>query len=184
MAKSFFLEHGISFEECDKIVSHIDDNLLDKDQKYVMPNEFKTYGEGSFKLFNVLQIDLKILNSLDIFVKQKFGTNFVYTHNFLIIYQNKVFLAPHIDRVGLDLTLTVPLNNITIDWSIFVDTEYSDMSLSKEQNIHHAMNRAKKFVLKKGECVCFEATKLIHWRPYIDLKDQKLYQMMLHWKKI
>lgn len=70
------------------------------------------------------------IKRIDKIIKTDFGDNYIYSHSFARIYLNDGVLYPHVDRDGLDITLSVNLYNDTeVNWPMYV----SEIKLSPQR---------------------------------------------------
>jgi len=85
------------------------------------------------------------------------------------IYNNTSTLNPHIDREGLDWTLSICLfTNIDHDWPLFAKIGEEILG----------------FPTRIGEGALMAGRQLEHWRePLVCSDDQYVVQMFLHWSQ-
>lgn len=85
------------------------------------------------------------------------------------IYQNGSRLKRHLDREGLDWSITVPLYcNLEKEWPIYIEKEDKEII---------------SFGNKIGSGVLFRSTKLSHWREDLVCDSDKFsLHLFLHWK--
>lgn len=98
------------------------------------------------------------------------GTKLVPCNSFARIYYNGGILTKHIDRSGLDYTLSVTLlHNLDSDWPLWcTDLKGNNVPL----------------VIKQGDGGLMLGTTLTHWRePLICNDDQFAIQLFMHWTK-
>ena len=83
------------------------------------------------------------------------------------IYFNNSTLKRHVDRKGLDVTMTVSIfNNTGQDWPLFVETPEG----------------VKPVVTGIGDAGIILGTKMYHWRePLVCAEDQMVMQCFFHW---
>jgi hypothetical protein len=75
---------------------------------------------GHFGKRNIFEtLELNSIKTLDDIVYKDFGSNYQFTHTFSRIYLNGALLAPHIDRLGHDLTCSLTVfRNYDNPWFI------------------------------------------------------------------
>lgn len=84
------------------------------------------------------------------------------------IYFNGSELNPHVDRPGLDLTMSLcTFSNLAEPWPIYVEL---------------TPGKAKAVDIKPGDAALFLGTRMKHWRePLVCPNDQFMIQSFFHW---
>ena len=84
------------------------------------------------------------------------------------VYLNGAELNPHVDRPGLDLTMSLcTFSNLDKPWPIFVELE---------------PGKAKAVDIKPGDAAIFLGTRMKHWRDPLQCQpNQIMIQSFLHW---
>jgi hypothetical protein len=130
-----------------------------------MPTYYaNSYGVGAIPEFE------KELYELTPFIKEKTGIeNIAEENSFARIYFNGGALKRHIDRDGLDLTLSVCLfSNIEKPWPLYVEVE---------------PDVVKEFETPVGDGALILGTKMFHWRDDLICTDkQAVIQVFFHWR--
>lgn len=130
------------------------------------PNIFRpSYGIGGVKKFN----DYLKLISKDL--SEKIGVKWKESHSFARIYYNGGTLGKHIDRAGLDYTLSINLfSTLKKDWPLFcIDKKGNKVSAST----------------KNGDGVLILGRKMEHWRePLVCSPDECFVQLFMHWSHV
>ena len=86
-------------------------------------------------------------------------------------YRNTAFLAKHIDRQEISITMSICLEStINKDWPLFAEID------GKEYSFHTNVGDG---------ILLFNADKHVHWRNSLDCDDnQRVLQFFLHWMPI
>lgn len=104
-------------------------------------------------------------------IKEKTGyQNIKIQNSYTRIYFNDSILKKHVDRNGLDLTLSVCLfDNTGKDWPLYVEHD----------------GKVVPVITKVGEGGLILGTKMNHWRDLLICKpDQMVIQCFFHWQII
>jgi hypothetical protein len=123
-----------------------------------------SYGTGRIAEYE------KVLRELTPLIKQTTGlNNLVEENSYTRIYYNGATLKRHIDRKGLDLTLSVcTFTNLDKPWELHVEVE---------------KGKVLSFETKPGQGALILGTKMPHWRNDLVCKeDQYVIQSFYHWK--
>jgi hypothetical protein len=139
------------------------------------------YGIGNLKE-TITDIDnIKELISKD------YGDDFQFTHSYTRIYSNNGVLFPHIDRQGLDLTLSVNIySNLPVDWPLWVSPLlYPKEKWDFETEMSPYRQTATPYNTRPGQGVACFGTKHVHWRERLVCEPFHYYgQIFYHWKKV
>ena len=111
----------------------------------------------------------KILEELTPMVKEQTGyDNIIIKNSYSRIYFNGSVLKKHVDRKGLDITLSVCIfDNTEKEWPLHVQTD----------------DGVKSIVTKVGDGAMILGTKMEHWRDNMQCKeDQMVMQVFFHWE--
>jgi alkylated DNA repair dioxygenase AlkB len=123
-----------------------------------------SYGTGRIANFE------KLLKELTPVIKERTGIhNIVEENSYTRIYYNGATLAKHVDRKGLDLTLSLcTFSNLKKPWELHVQVE---------------KGKVLSFDTKPGDGALILGTKMLHWRdPLICAEDEYVIQSFYHWK--
>jgi len=123
-----------------------------------------SYGTGKINEYE------KLLKELTPLIKEKTGLNNITEENsYTRIYYNGAQLKKHVDRKGLDLTLSVcTFSNLDKPWELHVQVE---------------KNKVLSFDTKPGQGALILGTKMLHWRDDLVCRDdQYVIQSFYHWK--
>jgi prolyl 4-hydroxylase len=127
------------------------------------PSVFKpSYGLGSIKRFD----DYLRLISKDL--SEKIGVKWKDKHTYARIYYNGGLLGKHVDRPGLDYTLSVNLfSTLKKEWPLYcIDKKGNEIAANT--NV--------------GEGILILGTKMQHWRqPLICEPNECVVQLFMHW---
>jgi hypothetical protein len=86
------------------------------------------------------------------------------------IYYNGAYLLPHVDRPGLEWTLTV-CTHADIDWPIHAQ-DHSDWLV-------------RPVIVRPGDGLLVRGTRQVHWRsPLLCRPDQRVVQHFFHWSAL
>lgn len=123
-----------------------------------------SYGNGRIPEYE------KLLKELTPLIKQKTGLdNIIEENSYTRIYYNGSSLKKHVDRKGLDLTLSVcTFNNLDKPWELHVEVE---------------KGKVLSFETKPGQGALILGTKMLHWRDDLVCRDdQYVIQSFYHWR--
>lgn len=162
----YFFDNLISPEKCkelnDLAVRMKSQNRLNFEaDKHHYAN---SYGTGRIPEFE------KILHELTPKIKKAVGINTITEENsYTRIYYNGATLKKHVDRKGLDLTLSVcTFSNLDKPWELHVEVE---------------KGKVLSFETKPGQGALILGTKMPHWRDDLACRpDQYVIQSFYHWK--
>lgn len=125
-----------------------------------------SYGHGGVEKFNSY---LKFISNN---LADQIGVKWKDSHCYARIYYNGAILGKHVDRKGLDYTLSVNVfSTLKKDWPLYC--------IDKNGNQIAAGTGSCNTV---GEGVLILGTKLVHWRePLICAPDECCVQLFFHW---
>lgn len=161
----FNLGSILTQEECEDLALEVFESLkkgnvvAETDTKYYR-NSFGGSTPGSWEC-------LKRFTTL---VEEKTGKKIKPANPYCRIYNNESTLHPHIDREGLDWTISVCLfTNLKHDWPL----------IAKE-----ADGNLVQFPTRTGEGSLVAGRILEHWREPLECgEDEYVVQMFLHWSE-
>lgn len=110
----------------------------------------------------------KLLQDMTPMVKKLVGReDLIIRNSFSRIYFNDSILKKHVDRKGLDVTMTVSIHNDTgVDWPLHVQTD----------------DGVKSVVTNVGDAAIILGTKMPHWREALSCQNgQMVMQCFFHW---
>jgi len=163
-----FFDNLITPERCNKL----NDIALSMKQRNILNYESdkkhyaNSYGTGSIPEFE------KILRELTPKIKEAIGLdNITEENSYTRIYYNGATLKKHVDRKGLDLTLSIcTFSNLDKPWDLHVEVE---------------KGKVLSFETKPGQGALILGTKMLHWRDDLVCRDdQYVIQSFYHWKII
>lgn len=161
-----FFDNLITPERCKKL----NDLALSMKQKNILNYESdkkhyaNSYGTGRIPEFEI------ILKELTPKIKEAIGIdNITEENSYTRIYYNGATLKKHVDRKGLDLTLSVcTFSNLDKPWDLHVEVE---------------KGKVLSFETKPGQGALILGTKMLHWRDDLVCgDDQYVIQSFYHWK--
>lgn len=161
----FNLGKILTQEECDDLALEVFESLkkgnvvAEIDTKYYR-NSFGGSTAGSWEC----------LRRLTPLAEEKSGKKLKEANPYCRIYNNESTLHPHIDREGLDWTISVCLfTNLKHDWPLIAKTKD---------------NFIVKFPTITGEGNLVAGRMLEHWREPLECGDAEyVVQMFLHWSE-
>ena len=172
-------EEVISQEEINEILT-----ALTKEKGHVEPN----HGfNGAIGFYN-LSVTNKHLAKIEKLVKSVVGDNIKFENSFIRIYKEGSALPFHIDRPGLDVSVSLCLRR-DIPWPLVVslkeeDEEYvapTDFARKQESYRLSTLN----YDLLPGSIVVVEGRKFPHWREkFSGNSDQCNTYVFFHWSWI
>lgn len=112
-----------------------------------------------------------LLNTLQPRVEAELKRSMKPSHAFSRIYFNGGKLNSHVDREGLDYTMTITLrSNVDQLWPLVFKT---------------LDNTTLSIPIKEGDGVILQATQMSHWRETLICRpDQFVIQLFLHWSSL
>jgi hypothetical protein len=138
------------------------------------------YTKGSFGYYN-LKKSLKFLKKIEKVVLADYNDEVVFKNSYIRKYINGNQLTAHIDKPGLDITLSVTIEGLT-NWPlcvsniVFEDPHILGAVSPKYQNNH------KKYYTNIGDGVACYGRNTVHWRePLVCGPDEYLIQLFYHW---
>lgn len=103
-------------------------------------------------------------------VEEELGIKLSPKNSFARIYYNGSTLSKHVDREGLDYTMSITLfSNLDTDWPLkCIDKKGEEVPIA----------------IAQGDGAMMLGTKLTHWRePLVCGDDQFVVQLFMHWEK-
>jgi hypothetical protein len=134
-------------------------NPKEEDINFYKPS----FGRGNIKKFEDY---LKVISQP---ISEKLGIEWIPSHTYCRIYYNGGMLGKHVDRPGLDYTLSITLmNTLHKSWPLYA----LDMK-GEEINTDTGV----------GDGLLILGTKMTHWRePLVCGPEQCIIQLFMHWK--
>lgn len=124
-----------------------------------------SYGVGGISEMEsfLREITSELSSKLDLKIKP--------ANSYARIYYNGSTLKPHVDRPGLDYTMSITLfSNLKNEWPL--------VTIDK-------LGNEIRCDIKRGDSLLIHGTKMNHWRDdLICGDDEYVVQMFLHWTKI
>lgn len=131
----------------------------------------------------------ELLSDFQYQVIRDFGSCYRFTHNYTRVYFGNTHLNPHVDRNGLDVTLSLNIHS-TLDesWPIWVTESACDKDewhTADRSNGEFLAFKAdsKAWDLDAGDAVCI-TKEHPHWRDEIEFNGKHMVQVFYHWKKV
>lgn len=159
--------------EIDEILSTLDPGSGHVDTSH--------YYSGSIGFYN-LEITNRYLDRLENMVKQVVGDNIAFENSYTRIYPRGSHLGFHIDRPGLDVTVSLCLKRDR-PWPLFVshkeiDHEYSEANFTPYKTV------ATGYDLLPGQAVIAEGRRFPHWRDPLQCEDtESNTYVFYHWRR-
>ena len=176
------------------------DNLVTAQECQEMANQMRHYakigrlnkGYGDLFTENTegvgkLPTTYSMLTRIDNRIQQDYGHlgNVVFTHTYSRIYHPGSFLKVHVDRPGLDVTLTVCSHNDTgQEWPIWTTEAEWNMDWFRQKLMEPPADVDRTpWYTRPGQAVCMLGTKTPHWRMTLECEPgQSVIQHFYHWK--
>lgn len=160
-----FFENLLSPEECQKLATEVQAAWDSKKLFYEGndPHYGSSYGVSRLELHE------KYLFEWTPIIKEKTGYQDITEENsFSRIYFNGGKLKKHVDRFGLDITLSVCIaSNIGKPWPFYVEVD----------------GKTEAIETKVGDGACILGTKMPHWRDDLVCADNEIVmQSFFHWR--
>lgn len=185
-----FYKNILSCSAADEIYHAFMEKLLTEGEQML---EITPYTANSFGFINLPATQLE-KDNIDSIIRNDFGQGYLFTHTYARIYLDNAYLLPHIDKEGLDLTLTVNVHSDTANpWPIFysentVDLDtymYPDGSITPVEEFQEFTGNSTSFITNKGDGVC-SVKQVPHWRETFKASylGEHFVQVFYHWKKI
>jgi hypothetical protein len=130
-----------------------------------------------------------LLSQFQYQVIRDFSSQYRFTHNYTRVYFGKTHLNPHVDRNGLDVTLSLSVHNtLTRSWPLWVSESTSSMDewhTADKSNTEFVSYKAssKGWDLEVGDAVCL-TKEHPHWRDEIEFNGEHMVQVFYHWKRV
>jgi prolyl 4-hydroxylase len=157
------LENLLSIEECERFANLVIDAKnnnqfqLETDERYYN----KSHGGNIDEAWELLNRFLPLM-------QEKTGRKLKNANPYIRVYKNESTLKPHVDRVGLDWTISLCIfSNIKTEWPLKVKIENGEIIEYKN-------------VVGNGSYVA--GAKLEHWREPLKCdEDEYVIQLFLHY---
>lgn len=161
-----FFPNLINPDRCEKLTTDVMKLMEEKKLRYEADEyHYKnSYGMGRIESHE------ELLHELTPLIKEKTGmAEIVAENSYARIYYSGATLNKHVDRVGLDLTMSIcTFSNLDIDWPLFVEVKPGEV---------------KQFITQPGDGALILGTKMEHWRePLICESNQLVVQSFYHWR--
>jgi hypothetical protein len=108
------------------------------------------------------------LRKLQPHIENELGVKLNAKNSYARIYKNGGVLGKHVDREGLEITLSITLfNNLDADWPLWCIDK---------------LGNTVPIAIRQGDGALMLGTKLSHWRePLTCGEDQFTVQLFMHW---
>jgi hypothetical protein len=144
--------------------------------------ETSHYYNGSVGFYN-LPVTNKHLDKIEKLVKSSVGDNIKFENSFTRIYKKDSKLGFHIDRPGLDVTVSLCLKR-DVAWPLIVSNKQADENYS-EKNQEPYLADASSYDILPGSLVIAEGRKFPHWREQFPSEEEKTnVYVFFHWNRI
>lgn len=162
----------------------IKNEILERDNKKSFIIEKDTYSEYS-KGYGILPIVNNFGEQFTDIIVKDFGKNIEYYCSYSRIYLNSGTLKPHVDRWGLDITLSVNIfSTLSEPWPIHV----SEKEYLGERGVvipEEFLTPFRSVLLKPGQGVAIFGTKSPHWRDQLVCgENDYVIQIFYHWRVV
>jgi len=144
--------------------------------------ETSHYYNGSIGFYNLPVVNQHSLK-IEELVKTVVGDNIKFENSFTRIYKKDTILNFHIDRPGLDVTVSLCLKR-DIPWPLFVSLKEVDENYG-EKNPEPYKLVSNNYDIIPGSMVIAEGRKFPHWRErFAGDENQTNVYTFLHWRRI
>lgn len=163
-----YLKNIISDSLCDKFMNI----MLDLKQKNELSFENASNKEmykNSYGLGSIYDME-NYLRDLTPILSNHFDLNIKPANSYARIYYNGSTLKPHVDRPGLDYTISITLfSNLKTDWPLVTIDKLGNKIMCN---------------IDQRDGLLIHGTEMKHWRDdLICGDDEYVVQMFLHWTK-
>lgn len=188
-----FYKGLMSKNAVDKVYHALLPMLLENMNKYQELDTPAINGRG-LGTINFSETMLEIDNIKTI-IEKDFGNEYEFTHSYIRLYPNSSVLNPHIDREGLDLTLSVNIyKHPDTSWPFNISK--IQIPKSEMQFEHEVGDEKESYVLlakylkefisfetEPGDGVCCTRDH-VHWRDFntLSFEGDHFVQCFYHWK--
>lgn len=163
-----FFPKLISPERCEKLTSDVMQMMEEKKLKYEADDY---HYKNSYGLARIPSHE-ELLHELTPLIKEQTGMSELSAENsYARIYYSNSTLNKHVDREGLDLTLSIcTFSNIEKRWPLYVEVKPGVI---------------KEFETEPGDGALILGTKMEHWRDPLECEPHQLVvQSFYHWRII
>lgn len=161
-----FFPQLVSLKRCEHLTNDVMKLMEEKQLKYEADQH---HYKNSYGLARIPSHE-QLLHELTPFIKEKTGMSEIVAENsYARIYYNGATLNKHVDREGLDLTLSIcTFTNIEQEWPLYVEVKPTVI---------------KSFETQIGDGALILGTKMEHWRdPLVCESHQLVVQSFYHWR--
>ena len=144
--------------------------------------ETSHYYNGSVGFYN-LPVTNQHLDKVEQLVKTVVGDNIKFENSFTRIYKKGSVLGFHIDRPGLDVTVSLCLKR-DVAWPLVVSLKEADASYSERKPEPYQLVTTSYDILP-GSFVIAEGRKFPHWREtFVGDDTQTNIYVFFHWNRV
>lgn len=144
--------------------------------------ETSHYYNGSIGFYN-LPVTNKHLAKIEPLVKSVVGDNIQFENSFTRIYKKGSKLGFHIDRPGLDVTVSLCLKR-DVAWPLIVSLKEADAEYS-EKNQEPYRQETSSYDVLPGSFAIAEGRKFPHWREeFPSEEEQTNIYVFYHWNRV
>ena len=140
------------------------------------------YYNGSIGFYN-LPVTNQHLNKIEELVKSTVGSNIKFENSFTRIYKKGSKLGFHIDRPGLDITVSLCLKR-DLAWPLIISNKLADENYS-EENQEPYLADCSSYDILPGDFVIAEGRKYPHWREQFPSEEEQTnVYVFYHWNRV
>lgn len=126
------------------------------------------------------------VGELEKYIKADYGNDIKFVNSYSRVYQNNSLLKPHVDRLPLDVTLSLCVYNDTgVDWPIHVSNCFVEKNWKADTSnpsLSDVKANANSYYTNVGDAVACLGNRNPHWREVLECpKDRYLIQIFYHW---
>lgn len=173
------------------------ENFLTQEETAEIYNEFMqiqrvTEGDNPFvndhgtpltEAFYNLPSTLKYMPRFQEAMEKIYGPNIQFANTFTRLYRNGSYLKPHVDRDGLDITISFCLRR-DVPWAIHVSPKFIDDAWRNDDDYDKTayLKESMAFDMLPGDFAHCYGRKNPHWRTKLECgPDQHNAYVFLHW---
>lgn len=124
---------------------------------------------------------LEYLSKIESRIFKDYDDDVKFSNSYIRKYTNGTKLAPHIDKPGLDITLSVTIDGIT-NWPLCASNILFEEMSHELATLPKYQTNYKKYYTDIGDGVACYGRNVVHWRDTLICKeDEYLIQLFYHW---
>ncbi len=178
----FFYDKLLTQETCRSLVSEFNDSYYTGKLPVTTGIYFATNSHGWYDQPGTIAL----VPYLTQIIQRDYGHlgKIVFKNSYNRLYKKDSILRVHVDRPGLDITLSVCLkDDSNLRWPLFTtDHEWVPAWLENFMDEPDPHYQRTGWVTEVGQGVCMLGTKTPHWRPQLQCEHRQfVVQCFWHW---